>query len=248
MDRYLYVNMTGTRQVMDALAVTSQNIANVNTLAYKAIEHAALAREIEGRGAPTRVNSLTQEAGVNLAAGTLMPTGRDLDVAVRQENGWVVVQNAEGEEALTRRGDLQLDATGLLTTGAGHLVLGDGGPIAVPPHAKLTIGEDGTVSVVPLGQGPEAQAVVDRIRLVQVDTGHIRRHEDGLFGMAGDEPLPPPDADVKLVSGHLESSNVNMAAAVVDMISLARKFELQVRMMRNAEENAGKAAELLRMS
>ncbi|QOC21225.1 flagellar basal body rod protein FlgF [Wenzhouxiangella sp. AB-CW3] len=247
MDRSLYVNMTGTRQVMDAQAVTSHNIANANTPAYKAIEHAAVSREVSGPGAPTRVNTLTREAGVNLDAGTLMTTGRDLDVAVRQEEGWIVVQDPEGGESLTRRGDLQLDATGLLTTGDGHPVLGDGGQIAVPPHAKLTIGEDGTVSVVPMGQGPEAQAVVDRIRLVEVEAEQVRRREDGLFGVA-EGPIPPASAEVKLLSGHLESSNVNMAEAMVDMIGLARKFELQVRMMRNAEENAGKAAELLRMS
>lgn len=247
MDRFLYINMTGARQVMDAKAITSHNIANINTPGYKAIEHAAIAREIRGPGAPSRVNAQTEQAGVNLSTGVLMGTGRDLDVAVRQENGWIVVQDNEGREALTRRGDLQLDSTGLLTTGDGYPVLGDGGQIAVPPHASLTIGEDGTISVIPLGQGPEAQVVVDRIRLVQVDEPDIFRMENGLFQVREGD-LPPPDAGLRLISGHLESSNVNMAGALVDMIQLSRKWELQVKMMSNADENATKASELLRMS
>src|SRR5699024_7851510 len=138
-----------------------------------------------------------------------------------------------GGDALTRRGDLQLDANGLMTTGDGHPVMGDGGPIAVPPHAKLTIGGDGTVSVVPLGQGPEVQAVVGRIRLVDAADVALERGEDGLFRNA-EGGVPPDDAGVRLTTGHLEGSNVNMAESMVDMIELSRQFEMQIRMMRTA--------------
>lgn len=245
MDRLLYVSMTGTGKVMDSQAANAQNIANASTPGYKAIEQAALSSRVEGAGLSTRVNSVSRISGANFAPGDLMATGRDLDVAV-QGRGWMVVQSPDGGEALTRRGDLQLDANGLMTTGDGHPVMGDGGPIAVPPHAKLTIGGDGTVSVVPLGQGPDVQAVVGRIRLVDGSDVELARGEDGLF-RAADGGVPPDDAGVRLLTGHLEGSNVNMAESMVDMIELSRQFEMQIRMMRTAEENDGKAAELLRM-
>jgi len=246
MDRLLYVSMTGAGKVMDSQAINANNIANATTPGYKAIEQAALSRPVEGTGLPTRVNSMAGTAGADFAPGTLMSTGRDLDVAI-QGSGWMVVQSPDGDEALTRRGDLQLDANGLMTTGDGHPVMGDGGPIAVPPNAKVTIGGDGTVSVVPLGQGPEVQAVVGRIRLVDGGEAALERGEDGLF-RGSDGSLPPDDGSVRLLTGHLEGSNVNMAESMVDMIELSRQFELQIRMMRTAEENGGKAAELLRMS
>jgi len=246
MDRLLYVSMTGAGKVMDSQAANANNIANATTPGYKAIEQAALSRPVEGAGLPTRVNSMAGTPGADFAPGTLMSTGPDLDVAL-QGSGWMVVQSPDGDEALTRRGDLQLDANGLMTTGDGHPVMGDGGPLAVPPNAKVTIGGDGTVSVVPLGQGPEVQAVVGRIRLVDGGEVGLERGEDGLFRGA-DGTLPPDDGSVRLLTGHLEGSNVNMAEAMVDMIELSRQFELQIRMMRTAEENGGKAAELLRMS
>lgn len=245
MDRLLYVSMSGTGKVMNAQAANAHNIANATTPGYKAVEQAAVSSPVEGGGLATRVASASQVTGANFAPGDLMATGRDLDVAV-QGSGWMVVQSPDGDEALTRRGDLQLDANGLMTTGDGHPVMGDGGPIAVPPHAKLTIGGDGTVSVVPLGQGPEVQAVVGRIRLVDGQDVALARGEDGLFRTA-DGGVPPDDASVGLLTGHLEGSNVNMAESMVDMIELSRQFELQIRMMRTAEENGGKAAELLRM-
>jgi flagellar basal-body rod protein FlgF len=246
MDRLLYVSMNGASKVMDAQAANANNIANISTPGYKAIEHNAMTQRVEGDGLPTRHNSFTDASGVNFAPGTLMATGRDLDVAI-QGSGWLVVQGVDGDEALTRRGDLQLDSTGLLTTGDGHPVMGDGGPIAVPPNAKVTIGVDGTISVVPMGQGPEVQAEVARIRLVDASEVALRRGEDGLFRTA-DGVMPPDSANVRLITGHLEGSNVNTAEAMVQMIELSRQFELQVRMMRTAEENDSKAAELLRMS
>jgi flagellar basal-body rod protein FlgF len=189
---------------------------------------------------------VAREADVDFSAGNIMATGRDLDVAL-EGSAWMVVQSPEDGEALTRRGDLRLDANGLLKTGDGHPVMGDGGPIAVPPNSKMTIGNDGTISVVPLGQGPEVQAVVGRIRLVDGAGEQLVRGDDGLFRLQ-EGGVPPDDAEARLLTGHLEGSNVNMAESMVDMIELSRQFELQVRMMRTAEENGSKAAELMRMS
>ncbi|MEQ8803103.1 flagellar basal body rod protein FlgF [Haliea sp.] len=245
MDRLLYVSMTGANRVMEAQARNAQNLANVGTTAFKATMDSAVSRKIDGPGLPSRFNVQTRDTTTDLSSGALVATGRSLDVAL-QGDGWMVVQDAEGAQALTRRGDLQVDANGLLRTGAGNLVQGEGGPIAIPPYAQLTLGGDGTVSIVPLGQGPEAQAVLDRVLLVRPDAETLERGSDGLFRVRGGE-LPPADAEVRMLSGHLEASNVNMAQAMVEMIELARQFELQVRMMRMAGDNADTAAQLMRM-
>lgn len=246
MDRLLYVSMTGTGKVLQSQATNAHNIANASTPGYKAIERAAMASPVEGAGMHSRVNSVSREVGVDFSPGDIIATGRDLDVAL-EGSSWMVVQSPDNGEALTRRGDLRLDANGLLKTGDGHPVVGDAGPIAVPPNSKLTIGNDGTISVVPLGQGPEVQAVVGRIRLVDGAGAQLVRGEDGLFRLP-EGGVPPDDAEARLLTGHLEGSNVNMAESMVDMIELSRQFELQVRMMRTAEENGSKAAELMRMS
>jgi flagellar basal-body rod protein FlgF len=175
----------------------------------------------------------------------LIATGNTLDVAV-QGKGFIAVQAPNGTEAYTRAGDLRLDTNGMLLNGAGHPVLGDGGPITVPQHSSISIAPDGSVSIVPLGQGPETSAIVGRIKLINPDETQIERGEDGLFRMR-DGTNPEADANVRLASGTLETSNVNVADAMVTMIELQRHFDLQVKAMRTAEENAAAAAQLLRM-
>jgi flagellar basal-body rod protein FlgF len=162
-----------------------------------------------------------------------------------QGAGWIAVQGPDGREAYTRAGDLRVDSNGMMTNGAGHMVLGDGGPISVPPNSSLMIAGDGTVSIVPIGQGPETTAIVGRIKLVNPPAETLARSDDGLFRTT-DGVDAPPDANVRLASGVLESSNVNVANAMVQMIELSRQFDLQVKAMRTAEENAASAAQLLK--
>jgi flagellar basal-body rod protein FlgF len=137
-----------------------------------------------------------------------------------------------------------VDTTGQLRTGTGLAVLGEGGPMSVPPHASLLVGSDGTVSIVPLGQGPETRAEVGRIKLVNPAAEDLAKGEDGLFRMR-DGSDAPADASARLASGVLESSNVNVADAMVTMIELSRRFDMQVRAMRTAEDNGAASARLL---
>jgi flagellar basal-body rod protein FlgF len=161
--------------------------------------------------------------------------------------GWLAVQAPDGTEAYTRAGDLRVDATGLLSTGAGHPVLGDGGPVTVPPHASISIARDGSVSIVPLGQGAQTVSTVGRIKLVNPPDSRLERGADGLFRMS-DGTQAESDAGVQLSSGVLETSNVNVAEAMTQMIELARRYELQVKAIRTAEEDAGAATRLLQTS
>ncbi|WP_456378763.1 flagellar basal-body rod protein FlgF [Thiolapillus sp.] len=246
MDRMLYIAMTGARETMRSQAVNTNNLANASTTGFRADMESFLGLPVHGPGFPDRVYAVADGAGVDLGGGSVQSTGRELDVAVKGE-GWIAVQAPDGGEAYTRAGDLRVDSFGILTTGAGHPVLGEGGPIAVPPNGKLDIGADGTITVQPLGQGVNALAIVDRIKLVNPASANLTKGEDGLIRLRNGAPAQA-DAAVKLVSGALESSNVNAVESMVRMIELARQFETQIKMMKTAEENDAAAAKLMSMS
>ena len=175
----------------------------------------------------------------------MLSTGRDLDVAINGQ-GWIAVQGPDGKEAYTRAGNLQVDATGQLMTATGQPVLGDGGPINVPPYSSIFFARDGSISIVAQGQAPDTASTVGRIKLVNPPEADIKRGDDGLFRMK-DGSDAPSDAAVQIGSGVLESSNVNTAAAMVNMIELARQFEMQVKAIRTAEENAAAASQLMKI-
>ncbi len=243
MDEMIYLAMTGAKQTEYAQAINTNNLANVSTTGFRADLHSFSSVPIEGPGVETRINAVVDSYGTDFSQGAIATTGRDLDVAVRGE-GFIAVQAADGTEAYTRAGDLRVEAGGLLSTGAGHLVMGNGGPVAIPPNSSLLIGGDGTISIQPLGQGPETLGIVDRIKLVNPDTALLQKGSDGLLRMADDQ-VAAADASVSLISGALEQSNVNVAKTLVNMIELARQYEMQVNVIKQSEENADAAAQMM---
>jgi flagellar basal-body rod protein FlgF len=243
MDEMVYVAMTGAKQTEYAQSINTNNLANISTTGFRADLHSFSSVPIDGPGVDSRINSVIESYGTDFTAGPVANTGRDLDVAI-QGSGFLAVQDADGEEAYTRAGDLRINAGGLLTTGAGHLVVGDGGPVAIPPNSSLLIGTDGTVSLQPLGQGPETLAIVDRIKLVNPDVGVLQKGSDGLLRQTDGEDADS-SAAVRIISGALEQSNVNIAKTMVNMIELSRQYEMQVNVIRTSKENADAAAQLL---
>jgi flagellar basal-body rod protein FlgF len=243
MDRLLYVAMTGARETMRAQAVNTNNLANANTTGFHADLQSFRSLPVIGPGHPSRAYSVGQGLGIDFSPGSVVATGRDLDVAVAGE-GWIAVQSPDGSEAYTRAGNLRLDSNGVLSTGTGHPVIGNGGPIALPPFDKVEIASDGTISIRPLGQDPKSMAVVDRIKLVNPPTANLVKGGDGLVHISSSEPAVE-DADVHLQIGAIESSNVNTVEAMVNMIQLARQYETQVKVMQNAEENDRASAQLM---
>ena len=245
MDRMLYVAMTGAKETLRAQTVNNHNLANVSTTGFRADLAAFQSRAVDGTGFASRVYATNASVGWDSTSGALLTTGRDLDIAVNGP-GWIAVPDADGREAYTRAGDLKIDPTGQLMTATGRPVLGDGGPINVPPYTSIFFAADGSISVVAQGQGPDTTSTVGRIKLVNPAEADVQRGEDGLFRLK-DGSDAPPDAAVRIGSGVLESSNVNTAAAMVNMIELARQFEMQVKAIRTAEENGQAAAQLMRI-
>ncbi len=243
MDRGLYVAMTGAKQIMQAQAVNNNNIANVNTIGFRADAVSFTSEPIYGPGYATRVNAVAGDAGVDFASGVLNSTGRPLDIAVNGE-GFIAVQGADGQEAYTRAGDLRITADGAVVTGTGLPVLSETGPLQVPPASQTTIGADGTVSVVPLGLSAAAQSQVDRIKLVKPPVKTLQKGADGLFHLKSGGKAPT-DETVTVSSGVTESSNVNAALSLVNMIELQRLYEMQIKSLNSTDTNEQSAERLM---
>ena len=246
MDRLIYTAMTGASQAFMRQAGVANNLANASTTGFRAMEHRFRAVPVQGSGAPTRAFVADASVANVFDQGPMMATGRPLDVAV-QGAGWIAVEGANGTEAYTRAGNLQVNVNGQLQTASGLNVLGDGGPIAIPPDNNITISPDGTVSAVPLFGTPNNVNVVGRIKLVNPPENQLARGDDGLFRTQNGVPAEV-DENVKLASATLEGSNVDPVDSMVSMISLARQFETQIKMLQTADANAAKASQILSMN
>mgnify|MGYP001177936113 FL=1 len=246
MDRLIYTAMTGAKHVFMQQAGTANNLANASTIGFKAQEHRFRAVPVLGDGMPTRAFVVDASVSDVMDQGPLMFSGRNLDVAVNGK-GWIAVQMPDGSEAYTRAGSLDVDVAGLLQTKSGLTVAGDGGPINIPPDNTIEIAPDGTVSIVPSFGTPNNANAVGRIKLVNPPEADMVRGGDGLFRMRDNQPAPA-DQNVKLAPGTLEGSNVNVTDAMVNLISLSRQFEMQIKMMQTADTNAQRADQLLSLS
>lgn len=246
MDRMLYVAMNGAKHILQAQTATSNNLANASTTGFREDYTQFRSMPVFGDGYPSRVFAQSERPGINFNPGPIISTGRELDMAVRGE-GWVAVQSDGGDEAYTRAGDLRTTVTGQLVTGTGKPVIGNDGPIAIPPAKKIEIGDDGTISYVPLNAQATELVVLDRIKLVNPPLEELEKGTDGLFRQLNGEDAVA-DADVTLISGALEGSNVNTVHALVQMIDYARNFEMHIKAMETADENAQATTRMMAMS
>ncbi len=246
MDKLLYVAMSGAKETLRAQAANNHNLANASTTGFKADLSAFQSRAVAGPGYASRVYATDSTVGWDAADGAQTATGNPLDLAIHGP-GFIAVQDASGNEAYTRAGDLHVDPTGQLLTATGLPVMGDSGPISVPPSTSITVANDGTISIVPLGQTPQTSSVVGRIKLVNPPTDDVVRGADGLFHTKDGTPAEA-DASTTVNSGTLESSNVDLAGCMVNMIELSRRFDLQVKALHTAEDDGTESAKLLSSS
>jgi flagellar basal-body rod protein FlgF len=242
MDRLGYTAMTAANRTMLSLQVRSNNLANANTPGFRADLENARAVSVEGYGYDSRHLALAEDNGLNMAAGPLMSTGRDLDFAIKGQ-GLIALESAGGE-AYTRHGGMQVDADGRLTIG-GRAVLGESGPISLPEHDRINISSDGLISVLPAGERDMVE--VDRIRLVDAPAAALVKNEAGLLVTRSGAPAEASD-EVVLVSGFLESSNVSAIDELVSTMSLNRLFETQVKMMKAASDLSAAGNRMIRGS
>ncbi len=242
MDRMIFTAMTGAQHILDQQATNSHNLANATSTGFKAQIDTFRAVPVVGDGLATRTMVVSATSGADFTPGAIQQTGRSLDVAV-EGKGWFCVQRANGTEGYTRNGSFKVSANGILQTAGGLNVLGDGGPISIPPGSLITIGGDGSMSSVNDGVTPGPSTPLDRLKLVNPEETNLVRGDDGLFNTRNGAPAQA-DATVKVVHGALESSNVNVVQGMVNMISLARQFDIQMKLMQNAESNDSKAAQL----
>ena len=241
MDRMIYLSMSGAKATMQRQDTLANNLANVSTVGFRAELAAFRAVPVQGSGASTRVYALESTPGYDATAGSVSATGRNLDVAIKG-NSWLAVQGLDGTEAYTRAGSLDVSSDGTLTTQSGLTVLGDGGPIQVPPNSEVQIGADGTVSV----RGTDGKNTgVGKLKLVTPE-GPLQRGTDGLF-RSPDGDLPA-DPNARVQDGALEGSNVSAVESMVSMITAARQFEAQMKMLQTAEGDEKAAAQLLSMN
>jgi flagellar basal-body rod protein FlgF len=246
MDRLIYTAASGAKHILEQQATTSNNLANLSTTGFRAQLDTFRAVPVVSEGLPTRAFVVDNTVGADFTAGPLQVTGRDLDVALKGK-GWIAVQMQDGTEAYTRNGSLQISPNGILQTANGQTVAGEGGPITIPPDVTVSVGSDGTISTLSTTATPAAPTVLGRIKLVNPNQADLVRGDDGMFRLK-DGSASQADPAVTVAGGALEGSNVSSVDAMVNMISLARSFETQMSLLKNAENNAAKATQILALT
>lgn len=243
MDKLIYTAMTGAKHIFDRQASVAHNLANATSTGYRAEEHRLRAVPLLSEAWPTRAFAVDASVASDLTPGPLQQTGRPLDVAI-QGQGWIALALPDGTEAYTRNGSLEVNVNGVLQTRSGIPVQGDGGPISIPPDNEITVAKDGMISLKPSSGAQNTVTQIGSIKLVNPPEADLVRGADGLFRLR-DASQAELDPAVRIASGFLEGSNVNVVEQMVSMISLARQFEMQTKLLSTAEQNDRAAAQVL---
>ncbi|MDG0801208.1 flagellar basal body rod protein FlgF [Pectobacterium polaris] len=250
MDHAIYTAMGGASQSLEKQAITANNLANASTPGFRAQLSALRAVPVNGLTLPTRTLVVASTPGADMTEGVMNYTGRAMDVALPKES-WLAVQTADGGEAYTRNGNMEISADGQLTI-QGRVVMGDGGPIDIPPQAQISISADGTISALNAGDPPNTIAQLGRLKLVKATGQEVERSDDGLFRLTQQAQqqrgnVLQNDPTVRIMPGVIEGSNVNTVDTMVDMISNARRFEMQMKIISSVDDNAQRANQILAM-
>lgn len=246
MDKLIYTAISGLKGQLGSQATIANNIANASTIGFRADRAVFERLSVSGPGWDTRQPSSEEVVDADRTDGTVIQTGRALDVAVSGDT-WIAVQAPDGTEAYTRRGDLQVSPTGVLQTGDGFPVIGQSGPITLPPSQKITVGPGGAVAIIPVGAeaGAPPQSI-DQLKLVSVKGSQTIKQLDNLLYVRGGGALPV-NPDAKLQSGALEQSNVNITKSLVEMIENQRSYEVQANLLKEAKNMDESGASLMRL-
>ncbi|MGU3524253.1 flagellar basal body rod protein FlgF [Enterobacteriaceae bacterium C23F] len=245
MDRAIYTAMSAANAALNRQAVTSNNLANSSTAGFRAQLAAYRAVPVEGETLRTRALVAESSPFHDNSMGPVTHTGRSLDVALPQ-NGWLAAQMADGSEGYTRNGMIQVDSEGALSVN-GRPLMGDGAPLTVPPQSEITIASDGTISALGAGEDPTMVVPVGRLKLVNADMTDLQHGDDGFFRPGAGGALAQDDS-LQLSPESLEGSNVSPVKAMTEMIATSRGFDMNMKVIRTADENAQRANQLLSVS
>ncbi|MES2271068.1 MAG: flagellar basal-body rod protein FlgF [Pseudomonadota bacterium] len=245
MDRLVHTSLTAMRGAMARQTAIANNLANANTVGFRGEIANASTQYIDGQTFKTRAQQAEQVVAADMNQGAVTATGNPLDVAMNGDS-WLAVQASDGSEAYTRRGDLKLNESGLLTTGDGNPVIGEGGPITLPAADSITIAKDGSIWIVPQGGEASQPQRVDALKLASTQGMSVKKGLDGLFRETNGGILPQ-DALGSVTSGSVEGSNVNATQALVQMIEASRAWETQIKMITTAKEIDDGGASLMRL-
>lgn len=243
MDRLIYTAVSGANRSLNQQMIHANNLANANTEGFRADLERANSQQVAGYGYNSRYQVNSQNGGINMASGALKQTGRELDIGIRGD-GLIALREGRGE-IYTRNGHIEIDEMGNLSVN-GRPLLGEGGPIQLPPFSEVAIGDDGTITVIPENGDLEAAMDVDRIKLVNIPANRLRKNNDGL--LVSTRRVEPRSESVQLAGEHLETSNVSAINEMVATVSLSRQFEAQIKMMKAAETLAQAGNRLIRGS
>ena len=245
MDRALYIAMSGAKQNTWGQAAHANNLANASTTGFRSDYTQSRAQGVFGEHFPTRAYAMTERPASDLRGGPMIETGRNMDLAIEGE-GWFAVVGPDGQEAYTRVGDLSGDPLGRLINGHGQQLIGAGGPVVLPEFEKIDISRAGIVTIQPMGDVPAAVAEPVQLKLVNPDPDLLEKSEDGLFRFR-EEGTPPaqPDLNITVAGGFLEGSNVNAVTEMTSLIQLNRQYEMQVKLMKRADELAAATTQII---
>ena len=245
MDRLVYTAVSGMNASMMRERMTASNMANAQTIGFKAEVMRAETVTLDGPQLDVRAMNRSEVKGANMKEGAIIATGRPLDVAMTG-NTMLAVQSVGGQEAYTRRGDLSVSTTGVIENGEGLPVLGESGPLMVPPGAMVSISQDGSVMVYDPTTPEQAPQKLDRLKLVSTQGSQLEKDLAGVFRVPGGGVLPVND-DAKVIPESLEQSNVNSSEVLVDMIESQRLFDLRTKLVSTAKELDEGSSKLMRL-
>ena len=246
MIRGLYTAASGMLASMRRMEFVTNNVANAQTAGFKQ-DRSALSTFDEmmilqdGSVTPPGqhnelgelgIASVAEEPMIDFTQGSLQQTDRALDMAL-EGPGFFTVQTPDGLR-YTRDGGFTRNATGRLTTGEGHLVLGvDGNPIQVPP-GRLVVGPDGTLTAEDQEFG----------KLAIVEFGleqPLKKVGNNQFATRNEGDQPHAAVATAVRQSFIESSNVDMAGAQTTMLELQRAYDASQRMIQYQDELVGRA-------
>lgn len=242
-DKAAFIGMNGARESLRQMQIITNNLANLNTPAFRADDILVKPYQQKSDGTQTRIYSSFDKTYTNFKQGLIYNTGRDLDVAIAKD-GFFAVQNKSGQIGYTRAGNLQLTSDGVLTTESGNLVMGNSGPIRIPTAQKVHIGDDGTISAMMLGS-PE-MVPIDRIKIVNPQLNQLNKGVDGLFYDTSGSKIVV-DRNAKVISGSLEGSNVNMIETLSELIDQSRDYQIHTNLIKTLSEDSSIANQILQI-